>query len=274
MSDAMITARPSSRRSLWIRPPARLHIPTARVRASTLSEILAAVGPLRKNADGKLLKLSTGALMKDCCCDGGVCTSCGFCDGCASEDLPGCPTADCCTPDRIQVVVTNVDAAICDCFPVYDIFGTLSFDKAKLVNPAAVDGTVTLTQDGFNSCLWTFTKTITSSKVDIYNAINCTGTRVGGSDPTTTLTYSLLRFSATVYRFQIFDGFGNTYFGANGAQCGDGVASSATATEMNCKDIPDQTNAITQCCLDENTLRSCLSTGGNATFTPCPIVFV
>lgn len=205
------------------------------------------------------------------CCGGEECSECEHCSGCAEVDRPGCPTTACCTPSSIRVVVAGVDAAMCDCFPVYDIFGMLSGNRAKLVNPPTIDGTYTLVQNPLNPCNWIFEKPVDPGpKVDIYNGTDCTGTRVGGSDEAPSILYSLTRFSDVGWRFQIFDDFGNTYLGANGAQCGDGAAASADGENDNCADIPTQANEITQCCIDENSLRSTLSTGGTATFTPCP----
>lgn len=219
---------------------------------------------VRKN--GYLVRATTGDC--SCCEEGGTCVSCAYCDGCATEDRPGCPTAACCTPDTIQVVVTGVDAAICTCFQMFDsVFFTLETDsRAKLFDAPTVDGTYSLVQTG--GCTWEYQKSCIAY-VDIYASAACTGSVVGGGATATTLTYTLIRSSATQWAFQIADDAGYTYFGSNPGNAGDGAVATATATENNCVSVATQGNEIATCSMNNNSLWACVSTGGSATFEVC-----
>lgn len=209
---------------------------------------------------------------EDCnCCGGGTCLSCIYCESCVEADRPGCPTGICCTPDEIEVVIAGVDAAMCNCFQVWDsIFSTLETNsRAKLVNPPSIDGTYNLAQ--VSECRWEHTFNISpSTEVDIYSGAGCTGSVVGGGSSSSSITLALVRSGATTWQFQIYDSVGNTYFGTNPGNGGDGGAVSETATEDDCKNIPVISNGIGTCSINDNSMQACLSTGGTATFTVCP----
>lgn len=237
-------------------------------------------------SNGRFGMTSTGALkICDNCCG---CIDCTHCSGCASGDEPGCPTASCCAPNAIQVVVSGVtplfDTCIlyCDGTPALNYGGGL-FGNYKVQGTTNVNRTVTMTQFaplGPPSCTWRATIDVDWT-IEEWRAgtppNNCNfilSTTAAG-----TLTYSLVRLSATEWQFKIFTNGGLVapFAGDDLVICATTGTCIGAATAAICNTVPNISNGVANSGETGYRIGTPMGTGGlfmayggSASFTVCP----
>jgi len=213
--------------------------------------------------DGKIVS----AKSDDCNCCGEPeppvdCAECDFCSGCLVEHRPGCPTGICCTPHKIRVVVSGVDAAASNCAA-----DTAMGNSVKITNLPTVDGTFTLIQNPLSACSW-FYSVAASHTYGIHSGLVCAGSPYYTENKTNPLQYFLSRGNLG-WTFGISQGH-IWMFGKDTGGCTQIVQSVAEDVDQACDTVPTMSNALVICMNNASGFQTAFSNGGTATFTVCP----
>lgn len=223
--------------------------------------------------DGKLLreggKLNIADKAAGCtaCCEAAVCSECQHCSGCDEENRPGCPTASCCTPNRISAVISNVQS-----FDGVCINGNDGLSR-RVDGAPDPNRTVILVQTA-DPCLWRATVP-NSGTLSIWLAPGCNGNPIAALTMSGPLTYELRR-TATQWQWTVFinDVSGLSYVGSMPNCTGNQPHTApitGAADAMNCKAIPDIQHLNRAACYEFFTPGiSIQGSGGSTTFEACP----